>query len=211
MPIRSASWTAGTRLASPQPHATAPRPPCSRLLQTEPLRSKALTFTSVAGARGVQERSVDTDVLVAEVAPQVLANLQALLAELYIPLVSAQQPARRQAESAKDEFVQVRGGCWCYVGAGPAWVLGFARDCLCMCRLSCGSMLNVDAAEQCLFIRHTGYPALGMFELTQPASAPAPSPRCLPLRPGRHQVCVSAGRGDSYHRRCWQRCGAGPA
>jgi len=101
----------------------APPPPCSNLPQTEPLRSKALSFTSVAGARGVQERSVDTDVLVAEVAPQVLANLQALLAELYIPLVSAQQPARRQAESAKDEFVQVRGGC-----CGGAWSLA-RRGC----------------------------------------------------------------------------------
>ncbi|KAL4452763.1 hypothetical protein ABPG75_008425, partial [Micractinium tetrahymenae] len=75
-------------------------------LETEPLRSKALSFSSAAGARGVQERSVEGDVLVAEVAPQVLSHLQALLADLFIPLVAVQQPARRQAESAKDEFVQ---------------------------------------------------------------------------------------------------------
>ena len=37
---------------------------------------------------------------------QVLANLQALLSDLFIPLVAA-QPARRAAESAKDEFIQV--------------------------------------------------------------------------------------------------------
>lgn len=86
----------------PTPHPTTP-------LQEEPLRSKALTFSSVAGARGVQEKSVETDVVVAEVAPQVLASLQALLSDLFIPLLATQQPARRQAESAKDEFIQVGG------------------------------------------------------------------------------------------------------
>lgn len=66
----------------------------------------------------MQERSVESDVLVAEVAPQVLSHLHALLADLYIPLVAGQQPACRQAESAKDEFVQVRRE------AGCMWVLG---------------------------------------------------------------------------------------
>ncbi|PSC73956.1 flagellar outer dynein arm heavy chain gamma [Micractinium conductrix] len=75
-------------------------------LETEPLRGKALSFSSVAGPRGVQERSVEIDVLVAEVGPQVLASLQALLADLYIPLVAGQQAVRRQAQSAKDDFVQ---------------------------------------------------------------------------------------------------------
>ena len=42
--------------------------------QTEPLRAKALAFSSVAGARGVQERSVDTDIVAAEVAPQVCSG-----------------------------------------------------------------------------------------------------------------------------------------
>lgn len=51
---------------------------------------------------------MDTDVVAAEVAPEVLANLQALLADLFIPLVAAQQAGRAAAESAKDEFVQVR-------------------------------------------------------------------------------------------------------
>lgn len=100
--------------------------------QTEPLRSKALSFTSTAGTRGVQERSVESDVLVAEVAPQVLSHLQALLAELYIPLVASQQPARRQAESAKDEFVQV----------GPGWRAVCGRKAR-------GAAVECLAAERC--------------------------------------------------------------
>lgn len=60
---------------------------------------------------------MDTDVLASEVAPEVLPHLQALLADLYIPLVAAQAaPQRRAAESAKDEFVQV--------GAGARWAQG---------------------------------------------------------------------------------------
>lgn len=68
---------------------------------------------------------METDILVAEVAPQVLNHLQALLSDLYIPLVAGQQPGRRQAESAKEEFVQVgmavgrdgRNGCECLAWA----------------------------------------------------------------------------------------------
>lgn len=96
----------GTAKPKPQP----PLPPTPA--QTEPLRSKALSFSAVAGSRGVQEKSVDTDVVAAEVAPELLANLQALLSDLFIPLVAAQQPSRRAAESAKDEFVQVWSGGW---------------------------------------------------------------------------------------------------
>lgn len=128
--------------ASGDAHSTQP---FCRPCQTEPLHAKALAFSSVAGARGVQERSMDTDIVAAEVAPQVrcragavwvrllcgcrsrsrrsrcpsdlgrlllslsqvLANLQALLSDLFIPLVAAQQPTRQAAESAKDEFIQV--------------------------------------------------------------------------------------------------------
>lgn len=68
---------------------------------------------------------MESEVLVAEVAPQVLSQLQALLAELYIPLVASQQPARRQAESAKDEFVQV--GRRRMYATGPDWVCAGGR------------------------------------------------------------------------------------
>lgn len=55
--------------------------------------------------------------------PQVLANLQALLSDLFIPLVAA-LPARQSAESAKDEFIQVLLGgtrwssCWLVLESG---------------------------------------------------------------------------------------------
>ena len=92
--------------------ATARTPPITPPLarpQSEPLRAKALTFSSVAGARGVQEKSVESDVLAAEVVPEVLPQLRALLADLFVPLVAAQPaPPRKAAESAKDEFVQAR-------------------------------------------------------------------------------------------------------
>ena len=115
MPLRSPppqvpSVLEGRRDAAPQLYV-APD------LAAEPLRSKALAFTSLAGARGVQEKSVDSDVLFTEVAPQVLASLQALLSQLVIPMVAgggqvtaaskvAVQP--QHAESARREFVQVR-------------------------------------------------------------------------------------------------------
>ena len=97
---------AAAHTASPALRLTAPL----SAPQTEPLTSKALTFLSVAGERGVQEKSVDTDVVAAEVSPQVLSNLQALLANLFIPLVANQPPGRRQAESAKEEFIKVGAG-----------------------------------------------------------------------------------------------------
>ena len=75
----------------------------------------------------MQERSVEIDVLVAEVGPQVLASLQALLADLYIPLVAGQQAVRRQAQSAKDDFVQV--------GAGA----GTAAGCACSGTSACAA------------------------------------------------------------------------
>eukprot|EP00887_Chlorella_sp_A99_P001633 scaffold8.g1633.t1 len=72
----------------------------------EPLRSKALCL-SRAGAKGVQERSVEGDLVVAEVSPQVLANLQALVADLYLPLLEESQDlASAAVQGAKQEFVQ---------------------------------------------------------------------------------------------------------
>ena len=115
MPLRSPppqvpSVLEGRRDAAPQLYV-APD------LAAEPLRSKALAFTSLAGARGVQEKSVDSDVLFTEVAPQVLASLQALLSQLVIPMVagggqvtagSKNAVPPKQAESIRREFVQVR-------------------------------------------------------------------------------------------------------
>ncbi len=73
---------------------------------------------------------MESEVLVAEVAPQVLIQLQALLAELYIPLVASQQPARRQAESAKDEFVQVGRGQG-YATGSDLGLCGWLRTSFC--------------------------------------------------------------------------------
>jgi hypothetical protein len=94
-------------------------------LEEEPLRGKALSFSCVAGSRGVSEKSVDTDVVVAEVAPQVLASLQAMLTELYIPLVASQQGGRLQAEAAKEEFIQVGAAGEPVVGGGGQTAAGF--------------------------------------------------------------------------------------
>ena len=94
-------------------------------LEEEPLRGKALSFSCVAGSRGVSEKSVDTDVVVAEVAPQVLASLQAMLTELYIPLVASQQGGRLQAEAAKEEFIQVGAAGEPVVGGGGQTDAGF--------------------------------------------------------------------------------------
>ena len=148
---RAARPAAAVQAASSPPVAPLSLPPAC---QTEPLQAKALAFSSVAGTRGVQERSMDTDIVAAEVAPQVrgsaaagrplllaraavcrsrpstalklscrfplpqvLANLQVLLSDLFIPLVAAQQPTRQAAGSAKDEFIQVRSSRW-------GWLLG---------------------------------------------------------------------------------------
>lgn len=82
-------------------------------VQAEPLRAKALAFSSVAGARGVQERSVDTDIVAAEVAPQVCSGaccalcwLALLLARRFpelpcrMPHVSRMLPSADPGQSA---------------------------------------------------------------------------------------------------------------
>ncbi len=75
-------------------------------LQTEGLTSKALCL-SKAGSKAVQEKSIETDVVTLEIAPQLLSNLRALIADLYIPVVESQDMQQR-ASDAKEEFLQVQ-------------------------------------------------------------------------------------------------------
>jgi hypothetical protein len=153
-------------------------------LEEEPLRGKALSFSSVAGSRGVSEKSVDTDVVVAEVAPQVLASLQAMLTELYIPLVASQQGGRPQAEAAKEDFIQVGAAREAAAGATYPAVRSSAR---CMMPVTLLLLLDPNRAYNtalCPYL-HSLLPA------------------------GRHKVCLGPGRGRRCRRQ--RRRGAGAA
>lgn len=72
----------------------------------------------------MREKSVESDLVAAEVSPEVLANLQALIVDLYLPLLENQEPAAAVAEGAKEEFVQV--------GRVQGWA---AFSCLCILSL----------------------------------------------------------------------------
>ena len=58
----------------------------------------------------MHEKTVEAELLAAEVAPQVLGSLRALLAELYMPMLASQDSGKQPAGSAsgKQELLQVK-------------------------------------------------------------------------------------------------------
>lgn len=107
-------------------------------VQVEALTGKALCLSKV-GSKGVQEKSIETDVVALELAPQVLSHLRALIADLYIPVVESQEMQRRGSE-AKEEFLQVRGE-----GNSKS---GREKDTCLLCRT--GRTAGVWVAESCI-------------------------------------------------------------